>query len=163
MSTGATDERRAAELRETQQVVDQLPGRRGSLDDAVEIVLRLLVSDCLAIAQQLGVADDVPERRAQIVLDRIGERLELLVRALQLLVSSARSSARRSTKLMMALRNSTAPSTSAWPTAGAALHAALSSWRTSCAECRRSFGACSASRGSPAHIDAFAPLRGGTT
>ncbi len=63
-------QRRAPELRKTQQVVDQLTGRRGGLIDAVQIMQRLSGQRLLTIAQQLGVTNDVPERGTQIVTRR---------------------------------------------------------------------------------------------
>ncbi|EEF23686.1 conserved hypothetical protein, partial [Ricinus communis] len=79
-------QRRPSHLREAQQVVDQLARQpRRVLDVGQEALAPLRVVAAGRFHQQVGEADDVAQRRAQVVRHRIRERLQFLVGAAQLL------------------------------------------------------------------------------
>jgi hypothetical protein len=71
----------ASRLGEGQQIVDEPARRQGRVDDVVQEALGLGVQLLGAVLQQLGIADDMAERRAQVVRHGIGEGLQLLIGA----------------------------------------------------------------------------------
>ena len=75
----------AAEAREGQQLVDQVPHLPHGVLDRREIVAPLFVQARPDVApEKPRESVDVPERRAKIMRDRVGEGLQLLVQARQL-------------------------------------------------------------------------------
>ena len=73
------------EPRQVQEVVDEQPHLAGAVAHPAQIVARLVGQlAAVLVDQQLGEAVDAPQRRAQVVGHRVGERLELLVRGFQL-------------------------------------------------------------------------------
>ncbi len=82
-----TPQRGAPHLREAEQVIHQCSGGLGRFHDRVqESALGIVQALARRAAQQLGIADNVTERSAQVVADRIGEGFQFLVAAEQLLV-----------------------------------------------------------------------------
>src|ERR1700733_14140995 len=71
--------------REAQQVIDQISHPLGRFQYSLQVVVGFLVQ-CWSRAplQQLGIADDMAKRRAQVMRHGIGERFQLLIRRLQL-------------------------------------------------------------------------------
>jgi hypothetical protein len=77
----------AADVREQQQVVDQLAHSVGGGQHPDQIVPGVTGQGvAVLVLQDLAEADQGLQRRAQVVGDRIAERLQLLVLALQLLL-----------------------------------------------------------------------------
>src|SRR5262245_54319731 len=69
--------------REDQQAVNQTAHVVGRLDDAPQVIFPGLVERSgRMLPQQIGEAGDVAQRRAQVVRDRVGEGLQLLVAGL---------------------------------------------------------------------------------
>ncbi len=68
-----------------EQVVDQRAHPRGALDGVVDDLVGLLVElPAVAAPEQLDEAGDAAQRRQQVVRGGVGERLQLLVGALEL-------------------------------------------------------------------------------
>ena len=79
-STGLPLHRRAADLRERQQIVDQLAHAARVDLDALEMASRRRVErGGVILLENLHEAGDGAQRRAQVVRHRIAERLELAV------------------------------------------------------------------------------------
>ncbi len=78
--------RRAAQARERQQAIDQLAHVARRVADGGEVARGGLVAlQAQVFFQQTHEAGDVPQRRAQVVRDRVGEGLEVAIGRQQLL------------------------------------------------------------------------------
>ncbi|MEY9796666.1 hypothetical protein ABH984_004681 [Bradyrhizobium ottawaense] len=66
-----------------QKVVDEPSCRDGGAPNCFDVVTRLLIEPLLLVRQKFCETDDVPERGTQIVRNRIGKRLQLLVGGFQ--------------------------------------------------------------------------------
>ena len=78
---------RAGHLREPKQLVDEHAHALGALANLVEITAgRHVQLGRGVLDEQIGESVDMPERRAQVVRDRIGERFQFPVGGLELLV-----------------------------------------------------------------------------